>query len=42
MQAFAIRNDGSESPAGVQWIATDGAIALTGAYTAGNTGAATA
>ena len=36
MQAFAIRNDGSESPAGVQWSATGGTIALTGVYTAGS------
>jgi hypothetical protein len=36
IQALAIRNDGSESPAGVQWSATGGTIALTGAYTAGS------
>ena len=36
MQAIAIRSDGSESPAGVQWSATGGAIALSGVYTAGS------
>jgi hypothetical protein len=37
LQAFAVRNDGSESPAGVQWTATGGTIGLNGTYRAGTT-----
>lgn len=37
LQAFAVRNDGSESPAGVQWSSSGGSIALDGRFTAGNT-----
>jgi hypothetical protein len=35
MQVYAIRSDGSESPAGVQWTATGGSIGINGTYTAG-------
>jgi hypothetical protein len=36
LQALALRNDGSESPAGVQWTATGGTIGINGTYRAGS------
>ena len=37
VQAYALRNDGSESPVGVDWVAEGGIITLDGTYSAGTT-----
>ena len=37
LHAAALRNDGSENPAGVQWTVSGGSISLDGKFTAGST-----